>query len=348
VLQNSCAIADCSYNGTGSSVVPSLVLWTKLFCCWSANVVPVSVSAPDFMDSFCRLTRSTANMSVVTEISPAIVNTAYKSRWAPATVLTRLTWIDSVQEWNCGRIEPVADHQLLLVVHGAGEYVLFGHGVGRLADQDLLVVPPGVAFEYRVAAESGLELGIVCCRGKGAESLCQQVGLSANHPVLHACAQHVVKQWITDAIATLREPLSPSSVVRTSHYISTLWAALAQSHADGASDTVSGRAIAKVVTAMETNIAEDLTVEQLASLVGLSASYLSAAFVRATGLPPIRYFSTMKVRRACQSLALGDESIESIAGGLGYSDYRYFDRIFLKVVGCTPRQYRMRVRGRRR
>jgi len=48
----------------------------------------------------------------------------------------------------------------------------------------------------------------------------------------------------------------------------------------------------------------------------------------------------MKIQHACSQLDNSDIAIKDIASGLGYSDPYYFSRLFKKLVGISPKQYR--------
>jgi AraC family transcriptional regulator of arabinose operon len=52
------------------------------------------------------------------------------------------------------------------------------------------------------------------------------------------------------------------------------------------------------------------------------------------------YFIHLKIQEACKLLVLSRLSISEIAYELGYEDPYYFSRIFKKVMGTSPLQYR--------
>jgi AraC-like DNA-binding protein len=48
----------------------------------------------------------------------------------------------------------------------------------------------------------------------------------------------------------------------------------------------------------------------------------------------------MKMERACYLLDITQQSVQEIAWSLGYEDAYYFSRLFRKVIGVAPTQYR--------
>ncbi|WP_246485190.1 AraC family transcriptional regulator [Chitinophaga qingshengii] len=83
-----------------------------------------------------------------------------------------------------------------------------------------------------------------------------------------------------------------------------------------------------------------LTLEQMARSINLSISHFSALFKSNTGYSPIEYFNHLKVQKACQYLQFTHLRIKEIASLLGMEDPYYFSRLFSKVMGQSPAQYR--------
>jgi AraC-like DNA-binding protein len=88
-----------------------------------------------------------------------------------------------------------------------------------------------------------------------------------------------------------------------------------------------------------------LTVEEMAGSVNLSPSHFTYIFKTKTGFTPIEYFNHLKVQKACQYLLFTDLRIKEIAYELGIEDQGYFSRLFTKVMGISPNEYRERRSG---
>ncbi|MBT2289890.1 helix-turn-helix transcriptional regulator [Paenibacillus albidus] len=91
---------------------------------------------------------------------------------------------------------------------------------------------------------------------------------------------------------------------------------------------------------------EELTREQLANLVFLNPAYLSRLFRKETGMALTDYILQERMRTAAEQLIATNKSISEVADGLGYGDFSYFARLFRKVHGVTPHDYRKNVRSR--
>lgn len=85
---------------------------------------------------------------------------------------------------------------------------------------------------------------------------------------------------------------------------------------------------------------EEITVGQLAAIVGLDRKYLSSLFKQATGLPPQQYLLHYRMEKACALLRKGHYSIGEVARSVGYQDALLFSKMFKKSVGVSPSDYR--------
>ncbi len=91
---------------------------------------------------------------------------------------------------------------------------------------------------------------------------------------------------------------------------------------------------------MQKKINETLSLEEIAQKVNLSASHFSNLFKKQTGFSPIEYFIHLKIQKACQYLLFTELRVKEIAFKLGMTDPYYFSRIFTKVMGLSPNEYR--------
>ena len=86
---------------------------------------------------------------------------------------------------------------------------------------------------------------------------------------------------------------------------------------------------------------EDITLTSLAEQFHFSPEYVSRLFKRLDGQPPSRYLTTLRIE---ESKRLIRESaylnLRMIAKLVGYPDAHYFSRIFRKVTGMTPTEYK--------
>lgn len=96
----------------------------------------------------------------------------------------------------------------------------------------------------------------------------------------------------------------------------------------------------RVTQHIEAHCHEDLRLADLARLCQLSPSYLSRIFKRETGITLQQYINQVRIEKARRLLLGSDARIVDIALALGFEDQSYFTKVFRRVAGQTPMQYR--------
>lgn len=94
---------------------------------------------------------------------------------------------------------------------------------------------------------------------------------------------------------------------------------------------------------IEKNIAKEVTLEEVANLVGLTPNYFSLYFKKTTGVTFVNYRMTKRIEAAEQLLAQPHYRIVDVAHEIGYEDYSHFAKTFRKVKGITPTEFRSKL-----
>lgn len=98
--------------------------------------------------------------------------------------------------------------------------------------------------------------------------------------------------------------------------------------------------IGRVIEFIRANLAEDLSVDQLASVAGVSASQFGRVFTAQTGHTPYRFLIKARVEAACGMLEHTGLPVIEVALRCGFGQPGHFATTFRRVVGMTPREYR--------
>lgn len=96
---------------------------------------------------------------------------------------------------------------------------------------------------------------------------------------------------------------------------------------------------------MKSNYYEtDLGLNSIADWVGLSPSYLSSVFKKATGQTLTACLTQIRMQKAKELLEETDIKAYKISQRVGFNDPHYFSTSFKRVFGCSPTEYRQRMR----
>lgn len=85
---------------------------------------------------------------------------------------------------------------------------------------------------------------------------------------------------------------------------------------------------------------ENITSKALAEMTYLTESYFCRFFKSITGLTVANYLSQFRVEKACYLLRKTDAAISQISESVGFTDQNYFARVFKKIIGVPPSEYR--------
>ena len=85
-----------------------------------------------------------------------------------------------------------------------------------------------------------------------------------------------------------------------------------------------------------------VSVEELASMAGMSVRQLERRFKEAFKTTPMQYVMKLRILKACQRLSSSQDSITEIALEVGFYDHSSFTKKFVQMIGNTPREYRQK------
>lgn len=104
--------------------------------------------------------------------------------------------------------------------------------------------------------------------------------------------------------------------------------------------SLDGPRLQRVLDFIETNLANELTLDDLAAEACLSAFHFARLFRQAAGLTPHRYVTERRIAVAKEKLGLGRMSLTEIALETGFGSPANFSRAFRRATGCSPGQYK--------
>src|SRR5262249_28022149 len=98
--------------------------------------------------------------------------------------------------------------------------------------------------------------------------------------------------------------------------------------------------VGKALWYIESHFADDLALDEIAAIGGVSRYHLVRAFAIATGRPVMRYLRVRRLSEAARCLAGGAPDILAVALEAGYGSHEAFTRAFRDQFGLTPEEVR--------
>lgn len=97
-----------------------------------------------------------------------------------------------------------------------------------------------------------------------------------------------------------------------------------------------------VMNELENKFADDISLDLLADKLNLSAAYLSVYIKEKTGVNFSEQLNAIRIRRAKELLGGTGLSVQEISVRIGYRNVTSFNRMFKKITGLPPGEYRKR------
>ena len=93
---------------------------------------------------------------------------------------------------------------------------------------------------------------------------------------------------------------------------------------------------------IDENLAEPLTLDEIAAKANLNKTYFTTLFKKLNGVAPWEYLTARRIEKSYALLPRRDMNILEVANSCGFNNASNFNRAFRKVTGMTPSEYRTR------
>lgn len=99
-----------------------------------------------------------------------------------------------------------------------------------------------------------------------------------------------------------------------------------------------GNEIARSIDYLSTHLTDPVTIDELASQVGMSRAVFHRKFKQATLMSPIQFMKSMRLNNAAMQIASG-KNVSEAAMSVGYVSSSQFSREFKRLYGLSPKQW---------
>ena len=245
--------------------------------------------------------------------------------------------------------------EIVYVIHG-GSYVGIGRQYIRVKKNDCLIIFPKVTHNYFLRENESCKIIDLVFR-PGDLSVFTSLDLKQNMRFLYELKEPQIdylrfldngeiKTSLEHILFQQEHPSQQSNMLKKIYFCE-LYLLISKVIAETRDDL--GKPKNRYVTLGLDYLANfystQLTVEDIASQVGISSRHFSRLFVQELGITVPDYLSILRIKKAKDLLQNSEMDITRIAYSLGFNSSQYFTTCFKRIEHLTPKEYRRVVRN---
>ena len=249
----------------------------------------------------------------------------------------RLKTVKRLPTWRPkGRL----DYQLLYIVSGKGHF--YFHGEDRVVYAGRMVlIQPRQEQRYEYFGEDKPEVYWVHFTGSDVKNILHSYNIPMDDPIFYSGASSTYSYLFKEMIHELQNCKTGYEDL-LAMYLRQIFL-LVQRTRQEERPTVSTYIQEEMEFArryFNEHYNEPISIQEYAESRNMSVCYFQRNFKQIVKHTPMQYLLTIRVNNAASLLETTDYSMAEIAAIVGYEDPLYFSRLFRKIKGVSPRDYR--------
>lgn len=249
----------------------------------------------------------------------------------------RLKTVKRLPTWRPkGRL----DYQLLYIVSGKGHF--YFHGEDRVVYAGRMVlIQPRQEQHYEYFGEDKPEVYWVHFTGSDVKNILRSYNIPMDDPIFYSGASSTYSYLFKEMIHELQNCKTGYEDLLTM-YLRQIFL-LVQRTRQEERPTVSTYIQEEMEFArryFNEHYNEPISIQEYAESRNMSVCYFQRNFKQIVKHTPMQYLLIIRVNNAASLLETTDYSMAEIAAIVGYEDPLYFSRLFRKIKGVSPRDYR--------
>lgn len=236
----------------------------------------------------------------------------------------------------------VKDHYKILFIHeGKGTYHINGSTYALKQGQGFMVFPDTICY-MKADEDDPWVYSWIAFQGSCVDRLLDQVQLSKLMPHFQYTPSEWFDPWLEQLSVADKHEQNSGLFVHSllfrliAEWIDLLTAPAQATHILKAKDMY----VKKAIDYIKMNYYSKISITELASLIGIDRIYLSSLFKEAVNQSPQMYLLQYRMDKACELMNNTLLSVSDISHSVGYNDPLLFSKMFKKVKGASPSQYR--------
>lgn len=243
---------------------------------------------------------------------------------------------------------PQARPQYLLhfVLDGRG-FLEINNEKYHLSRGQVFLIPPNTVARYFADNSNPWHYAWISFHGAKAMQYLEQAGFDEHHLIRNT---NISPEKFSHLINEMLEAnkVSTSNELMRVGKLFTLFSLLIESNATNSSsefkhyDYSSETYIEHALQFIQLNYNRDILIKDIANYIGINRSYLFNIFKNKLQMSPKEYLLNYRMEKAKHLLCTTSHSIKDISEKVGYKDYMTFSKMFRRIIGYSPSQFRER------
>jgi AraC-like DNA-binding protein len=236
----------------------------------------------------------------------------------------------------------VRDHYLIhYVLHGKGRFEVGGKTY-LLEKGGGFLICPGIVTYYEADELEPWSYSWVGFHGLKAESYLKQANLTQANPTFRYDRDGFVEECINQMMAA-HKPVKSSELHMMGYlyfFLSKLAEVAEENAFAGRNENRKEHYVKKAVELIAMNYSRNISISEISRYIGLDRSYFCSIFKDTMNMAPQEFLIHFRVNKACELMRSNILTIGDISRSVGYEDPLQFSKVFKKVKGLAPREYR--------
>ncbi|SIR62564.1 AraC family transcriptional regulator [Paenibacillus macquariensis] len=238
-------------------------------------------------------------------------------------------------------------HIVMYCIEGEGWVSLNGQKKQNMRKGSIMVIPANMPHEYASSETHPWTIYWFHMKGENAVSFFEGIDQHATPTLVSVEKSAKIIELFHECYDLLQKGYSLNRIIYVSQLACHLAALIrfSQQQPNVAWNQQKKHDIEFSLQFMMEHLEKNVSLQELADQANLSVPHYTHVFKKTTGYSPIDYYLRLKIQLACQHLDLTEQSIKEISIRLGFQDPYYFSRLFKKIMGKSPSEYRNTRKG---
>jgi AraC-like DNA-binding protein len=306
-----------------------LIIWVNVYIKWEdvmeANFKYLTHNPEDEKWGFYLMVAGSAKIEPDTEYPPKGHPTGYNFHW------------------NNGRV--LWEYQV--------NYITEGEGIMETRDSryhirpgSIILLHPQVWHRYRPIKEIGWFEHYIGFRGEAADKFIKSSDILDDLNVFQIGFHESILSDLHDVFNEARLERPGYHQVCSGLVMHILGQIISFKKNENFSQTQIENTIQKACFIIRDNLKQNIIVEDIARNLNVDYSLFRKAFKKYTGLSPMQYHTSLRMKHATELLTSTDLTIKEIASRLGFCSLFYFSKLFKEKARVSPHEFRKGYNGR--